>query len=212
GGQPAAAGQPGGAPAGPPAGGGQPAASAPAPAKRGYTAVAGPSCSDGTTDFQGHDADYGAGTAGWLKSGTGGYTGDGCAAGYVSEPMSGSSSTYDKSQGGLWHFDFSRQFGAASCRLSVYVPNNPDITYVGGNPTHYYVFGLAYDYSMAPTPIGQFDVSQVANRGRWVDGGSYTVTSGHLTLKMVNTGVDYTSSTSHAHHAASAVRLTCTSG
>ncbi|WP_344446928.1 hypothetical protein, partial [Kitasatospora nipponensis] len=188
----------------------QPPAATPAPPKPTYTAVAGPSCSNSTTGFLGKDADYTLGTAGWLKSSTGGYSGDGCQAGYVSEPMSGNATSYDTSQGALWHFDFGASFKAASCRLSVYVPNSTDLTHVGGNPTHYYLFGQDYEYGMALTPLGQFDVSQVSNRGKWVDQGPFSVTTGQVTLKMVNTGIDYTSATSHAHHAASAVRLSCT--
>jgi hypothetical protein len=169
--------------------------------------VAGPGCPDSTTRWYTKDLDY---TQGWLHSTTGGYSGDGCDGSYVSEPMSGDANKYDASQGVIWHWDFSAKFTRASCALSVYVPNNGDHTYVGGNPTHYFFWNQDYAYGMNLTPTGSFDVSQVNNLGAWVRQGSFDVSGGIVTLKMVNTGVDWTSSTKQAHHAAADVRLNCT--
>jgi hypothetical protein len=186
-----------------------PAAQPAAPAKPTYTAVAGPNCSDGSTGFLGKDADFTLGIGGWLRSSQGGYSGDGCDGTYYSEPMSGSANSYDKTQGALWHWNFGSMFDSASCRLSIYVPNNSNIQYVGGNPTQYYLFGQDYEYGMNVAPISTFSLTQVGNLGQWLDGGTFGVSSGQVTLKMVNTGIDYTSSTSHAHDAAAAARLTC---
>ncbi|MDH6109454.1 hypothetical protein P3T36_000225 [Kitasatospora sp. MAP12-15] len=201
---------PQGAPAAAPAN--QPAAMPAAPqalaAKPGYTAVAGPGCNGGT--FYTKDADYTLGIGGWLTSSDGGYKGEGCNGSYDSEPMSGDANKYDASQGVLWRWDFSKSFTSATCAFSIYVPDNSDITYVGGDPTQYFFWGANYAYGMNFTPQGTFNMSQVDNRGRWVNQGAFNVSTGIVTLKMVNTGIDYTSSTKHAHHAAAPVRLSCT--
>ncbi|MYS59313.1 MULTISPECIES: hypothetical protein [Streptomycetaceae] len=174
-----------------------------------YSAVAGYGCTDSSTHFYAKDADFGQGTSGWLRSSTGGY--GGCGDGtYLAEPMSGSNGSYDHSQGVLWRFRYSSQPSAAMCRVSVYVPDNSDIKYVGGNPTHYFLYGDDYTFGRDVQPIGDFTISQVANRGGWVTPDAFEVTSGTVVLTMVNTGVDYTSATRHAHHAAAPVRLSCT--
>jgi hypothetical protein len=181
-----------------------------AQAAKKWSGVAGPGCSTDISHFYTKDADYTQGTAGWLKSSTGGYSGDGCDGSYVSEPMSGKSSSYDARQGVIWRFHFGSTLPTASCAVSVYIPANSDIKYVGGNPTHYYFWGEDYGYGMNNAPTGSFQISQVSNRGFWVTQPAFKVTTGIVTVKMVNTGIDYTSSTKYAHHAAADVRLNCT--
>ncbi|WP_346143254.1 hypothetical protein [Kitasatospora cinereorecta] len=201
---PAAAGQPTTPAAAPPA---QPAA----PAKPTYSAVAGVGCSDKSTDVYLKDADFSKGSAGWLRSSTGGYRGDGCDGSYVAMPMSGDANKYDGGQGVLWHFDFRSKFTNASCTMQIYVPANSDKEYVGGNPSHYFLWNKRYDYGMSMTPLNSFDISQTGNRGSWVNAGTFAVDSGLVTLKLVNTGVDFGStSVNHAHHAAAPVKLSCT--
>ncbi|GAA3183845.1 MULTISPECIES: hypothetical protein [Streptomyces] len=146
--------------------------------------------------------------AGWLKTNGGGYTGSGCNGQYLSLPMSGSSTKYDATQYVLWKFDYrARIKGDASCRLAVFVPGNSDLRYVGGHPAKYAVY--ASDHS-GGTPAGSFDVDQVNNRGKWLARGPFKVSGGFVTVKMFNTGIDYTSSTKDAHDAAGPVQLSCT--
>ncbi|WP_399082463.1 hypothetical protein ACGH2B_00950 [Streptomyces sp. BBFR2] len=146
--------------------------------------------------------------AGWLKSSSGGYTGSGCNGQYLSIPMSGSSTKYDATQYVLWKFDYRAKIkGAASCRLAVFVPGSSDIRHVGGKPAKYAVY--ASDHS-GGAAAGSFDVDQVNNRGKWLARGPFKVDGGFVTVKMFNTGIDYTSSTKDAHDAAGPVQLSCT--
>lgn len=177
---------------------------------RTWSGVAGPGCSTDVSHFYTKDANYAQGTSGWLRSSVGGYAGNGCDGSYVSEPMSGSSSSYDTSEGVLWRFNFGSTLPTATCAVSVYIPANSDIRYVGGNPTHYYYWHEDYAYGMQNPPTGSFEIAQVSHRGSWVTEPAFKVTTGIVTVKMVNTGIDYTSSTKDAHHAAADVRLDCT--
>ncbi|MFE7115720.1 hypothetical protein ACFU99_09895 [Streptomyces sp. NPDC057654] len=175
-----------------------------------YSALAGYGCpSNDSAKIWTKDANFGHGSSGWLKSSSGGYAGSGCNGQYLSIPMSGSSSSYDSTQYVLWKFDYSSKIkGAASCSLAVYVPDNGDIQHVGGAPARYALYNS--DHSGGKT-AGSFNISQVGNRGKWVSQGPFKVSGGKLTLKLFNTGVDYTSSTKHAHDAAAPVRLSCNS-
>ncbi|MEV0279357.1 hypothetical protein AB0I22_23625 [Streptomyces sp. NPDC050610] len=175
-----------------------------------YTALAGYGCpSSGSANVWTKDPNFNHGSSGWLKSSSGGYAGSGCNGQYISIPMSGSSSSHDSTQYVLWKFDYSSKIkGTASCNLAVYIPNNNDIQHVGGAPAQYALYNS--DHSGGKT-AGSFDISQVGNRGNWVTKGPFRVSGGKLTLKLFNTGVDYTSSTKHAHDAAAPVRLSCNS-
>ncbi|GAA3189859.1 MULTISPECIES: hypothetical protein [Streptomyces] len=173
-----------------------------------FTALAGYGCpSHATAGFWMKDPDFNLKREGWVKSGTGGYTGSGCTGRYVSVPMSGSSTKYDPGQYVLWKFDHTAKFkGPATCRLSVYIPDNPKILYVGGHPATYAVYDA--DRS-GGTPAAAFRVDQVSSRGKWVSQGPFKVRSGHVTLRMFNTGVDHTAATQYAHDVAGPVQLSC---
>ncbi|MFI7102507.1 hypothetical protein ACIBK8_24485 [Streptomyces sp. NPDC050161] len=173
-----------------------------------YTGLAGYGCpSSATAKIWTKDPSFSNGSSGWLRSSTGGYTGSGCNGQYLSVPMSGSKTSHDATQYVLWKFDYSAKIkGAASCELSVYVPGNSNIQYVGGNPAEYALYNS--DHS-GGTAAGTFQVDQVHNAGKWLSRGPFKVSGGKVTLKMFNTGIDYTSSTKHAHDAAAPVQLSC---
>ncbi|MEU3710935.1 hypothetical protein [Streptomyces catenulae] len=173
-----------------------------------FTALTGYGCpSNATAGFWMKDANFQLKREGWVKSGTGGYTGSGCTGRYVSLPMSGSSTKYDPAQYVLWKFDYSARIkGAATCRLAVYIPDNPKILYVGGHPAQYAVYDA--DRS-GGTPATAFGIDQVNSRGKWLSHGPFKVRSGKVTLRMFNTGVDHTAATQYAHDAAGPVQLTC---
>ncbi|MCB5908060.1 DUF1616 domain-containing protein [Streptomyces pinistramenti] len=174
-----------------------------------FSALAGYGCpSNASAGIWTKDANFDKKEDGWLKTATGGYTGSGCTGRYLSVPMSGSATKYDPAQYVLWKFDYSAKIkGAASCRLAVYVPDNPKILYVGGSPAKYAIYDA--DRS-GGTATGSFDIDQVRNRGKWLSPGSFKVTSGRVTVRMFNTGIDYTSSTKHAHDVAAPIQLSCT--
>lgn len=183
-------------------------------AKATYTAVAGLGCSGSSTatysDTEGYYTD---GNAGWLRP-TDGYAGAGCTGVYDAVPMSGTAglANYDKTAFALYKWNFSGSFTHATCKLSVYVPDDTNHMHVGGNPTYYYFWAQNYSYGESMTPSGDFSVSEVSDLGAWVTQSSFSVTTGYVTLKLVNSGVDYNSSgnADYAHHAASAVKLSCT--
>ncbi|WP_405745976.1 hypothetical protein OG422_25380 [Streptomyces sp. NBC_01525] len=173
-----------------------------------FTALAGYGCpSSPTAGVWMKDPNFNLKENGWVKSGTGGYTGSGCTGRYVSLPMSGSSTKYDPSQYVLWKFNYTAKIkGAATCRLAVYIPNNPKILYVGGHPAKYAI----YDSDRSGgTPAAAFNIDQINSRGKWLSPGPFKVRSGHVTLRMFNTGVDHTAATQHAHDVAAPVQLSC---
>jgi len=97
---------------------------------------------------------------------------------------------------------------SGSCAVSTYVPDTGRSSDSAGKPAHYVVYPSS-DASGAP--IGQFDVDQTRNRGRFVDGGRFTLSgSGRLSVRMVTRGVDFGSGRDDAHLGVSALRLTCT--
>ncbi|MFS8099762.1 hypothetical protein LFM09_21790 [Lentzea alba] len=176
-----------------------PAQGAPQPAQAApYEATAGPGCG-GSTGFSGVGS-YRDGNAGWVDHGSG------CGTAFVSIPMSGDANKDDTSAYGLWTFN-TGPVTTGTCAVSVFVPNG-DITKVGGNPTHYRVYDrFAVDKA---TPTGSFQVSQVANRGKWVSVGSFRVTGGKLAVQLLTRGEDWKgSTTNYAHHAAATVKASC---
>jgi hypothetical protein len=183
-------------------------------AKATYTAVAGFGCSGSSTaaysDAEGYYTD---GNAGWLRP-SDGYAGSGCSGAYDAVPMSGTAglANYDKTAFALYKWNFSGSFTHATCQLSVYVPDDTNHVHVGGDPTYYYFWAQNYSYGESMTPSGDFSVPEVSDLGRWVTQPSFTVTTGYVTLKLVNSGVDYNAAgnADYAHHAASAVKLSCT--
>jgi hypothetical protein len=177
-----------------------------------WTAVAGPTCGNGATRFA-EDGYYlrtsNGQSVGWTTSSDGGYSGDGCAGGFVSVPLSGRADAYDSSQFALWTFRLSASFTHASCTLSTFVPYNPQIAYVGGDPAYYFYYGTDYSSGSTAQPLGGYLVDQPATRGDWVTGRSFTIKTGWVTVKMVNAGVNGTRATLNAHAAAGQLRLAC---
>jgi hypothetical protein len=178
------------------------------PASAKWTAVAGPTCHATGTSFS--VAGYKAAprrdpAAGWSTWSSGGYTGGGCGGGYVSVPMSGHAKAYNPSQMALWKFDFRARFTHAYCQLSTYVPDNPALSSVGGNPTYYDYYGKDYSGGSATAPLGSYLVYQVSHRGSWVTDSSFAVTTGQVTVELLDAGQTAAS----ARHAAAQVRLTC---
>lgn len=178
-----------------------------------WTAIAGPSCaasSDGSTGFAVYGYYTGTSAAtGWTTSSSGGYTGDNCGGGYISVPVSGKATAYDASQFALWTYDFSSKFTDASCKVSTYVPVNSSRVYVGGKPAYFYYYGSGYTYGSTAPALGGYLVDEVTKQGKWVTAGAFNVTTGKVSIKMVDAGVQ--DATADTHAAAAQVRLTCTS-
>jgi hypothetical protein len=180
------------------------AAPAPLPATpRTYSAVSGESCEQ--------KADHGFFRKGfasdWRTSSNGGWTSDGCRGGVVSVPMSGDAHRDDNDNVVVWWF-VTGPVKSGSCAVSTYVPDTGRSSDSAGKPAHYVV----YASSDATGPaIGQFDVNQTRNRGRFVNGGRFTLAgSGRLSVRMVTRGVDFGQGRDGAHLGVSALRLTCT--
>ncbi|MFD4656753.1 hypothetical protein ACFWP2_14135 [Kitasatospora sp. NPDC058444] len=175
-------------PAPPPA-----AAKPPAP----VTVIAGPYCSSGgqykTNGW------FDQGNKGW-RNNSGGYSGDGCNGTYASMPMSGDANKDDNSNSVVWTFTVDK---ASSCTLSVYIPGSSDVKQVGGNPSYYTV-------QSGGGQIGSFSINQTASRGSWVNQGPFSY-RGPISVTLHSRGLDWSGSTeTFAHHAAGAVRATCT--
>ncbi len=181
-----------------------------------WTAIAGPSCAasvDGSTNFAAYGYYTGTNAAqstGWTTSASGGYVGDNCGGGYISVPVSGHPAAYDSTDFALWTYDFSAKFTDASCSVSTYVPSNSSREYVGGDPAYFYYYGSDYVYgTTTASPLGGFTVNEVAKQGTWVTAGAFKVTTGMVSIKMVDAGTS--SGSADAHDAAAQVRLTCSS-
>ncbi|MFF3985246.1 hypothetical protein [Streptomyces sp. NPDC001601] len=194
-----------------------------------WKAIAGPDCaasSDGSTGFAaygystGTDAD---GTTAWTQSDSGGYTGEACAGGYLSMPVSGKADGYSASRYALWKYDFSSHFTVASCRVSSYVPTNSSRTRVGGSPAYFYYYDDDYTAGTAvsagagadkePKALGGFLVDQTgkAHQGRWYTSPAFTVRTGRVTVRLVDAGAERADAAEGVHVAAAQLRLTCTS-
>ncbi|WP_212530844.1 hypothetical protein [Actinospica durhamensis] len=184
-----------------------------AAAKPTYTAVAGLDCTGSSTaTYSDSEGYYTDGDSGWLRP-TDGYAGSGCTGKYDAVPMSGTAGLthYDTTGFALYKWNFSGSFTDASCKLSIYVPDDTSRLHVGGDPTYYYYWAQNYSYGQSLTPSGDFSVTEVDDLGEWVTQPSFTVTTGYVTLKLVNSGLDWTSAgVDYAHHAAAAVKLSCT--
>ena len=184
-----------------------------AAAKPTYTAVAGLDCTGSSTaTYSDSEGYYTDGDSGWLRP-TDGYAGDGCTGKYDALPMSGTAGLthYDTTGFALYKWNFSGSFTDATCKLSIYVPDDTNHMHVGGDPTYYYFWAKNYSYGQSLTPSGDFSVTEVDDLGEWVTQSSFPVTTGYVTLKLVNSGVDWTSAgVDYAHHAAAAVKLSCT--
>ncbi|MFF8285458.1 hypothetical protein ACF06W_22435 [Streptomyces albus] len=170
----------------------------------GYSAVAGPYCSDGSTKWVAQGR-YSDGQRGWTTS-EGGYSGSGCGGRYVSVPMSGSA-TRDDDNAARYTFDTGK-VERGSCTVKVHIPGDSQIRRVGGHPTYYTVHDAAN--GAGSTMVGKFTIQQTSNRGSWVTGGTFPVNDGVLSVKLHTRGIDH-GSWDNAHHAASAIRVSCSS-
>ncbi|MFF7988835.1 hypothetical protein ACFZDG_03445 [Kitasatospora xanthocidica] len=178
-------------PAPPPAGAQNPApppvaAKPPAP----VTAIAGPYCGGYRTNGW-----YDDGDKGW-RNYSGGYSGEGCNGTYAAMPMSGDGN--DKGNSVVWSFTLDK---VTSCTLAVYIPASGSLKQVGGNPSYYTV-------QSGSGSAGSFTINQTASRGSWVTKGPFPY-RGPMSLTLHDRGIDW-GAASGAHHAASAVRATCT--
>lgn len=108
----------------------------------------------------------------------------------------------------VWSFT-GLQTSSGSCDFAVYIPASSDVKVVGGAPTYYTV---QTGTSPGSGTIGSFTVNQVDNQGSWVDVGNYPVSGGQLSVMLHTRGLDWSgNSKTYAHHAADAIRATCSS-
>ncbi|MCK2239941.1 MULTISPECIES: hypothetical protein [unclassified Crossiella] len=164
-----------------------------------YEGMAGPGCG-GSTRFSGVGL-YRDGKAGWVDQGNGG-----CGTSYVSVPMSGDPNKDDSSAYGLWTFN-TGPVTTGNCTVFVFVPNG-NTTQVGGSPTSYRVFDR-FEIGKG-SPIGNFQVNQVAQRGKWVQVGQFRVNGAKLAVQLLTRGKDWDGSgKTYAHHAAAMVKAQC---
>jgi hypothetical protein len=173
-----------------------------------WTAVAGPTCRSSAARFS-VSGYYTSTSVGWVTSGSGGYRGGGCTGGFVSVPLSGQAKAYDASRYALWTFHVGTGFSGATCLLATFIPDKPQIAYVGGDPASYYVYGT--DDSSDPDAhlLGAFQSDQLTKRGQWVTAVSFTPKARWVTVKLIDAGINDTRATSNAHAAAAQMRLTC---
>ncbi|MEV8095078.1 hypothetical protein [Kitasatospora sp. NPDC085879] len=174
-----------------------------APAAPTFTAVAGTGCTNAGIGYD-QNGWYTGGSSGWTTNTTGGYAGSGCSGKYVSVPMSGSASK-DAGKSVLWAFT-TNPVPSGHCKISVYIPNNGDVKAVGGKPAYYTVQRY---FSTGEGTISAFTIDQTANRGKWVNAGTFPVTNGKIAVMLHDRGIDFGSGAEQAHHAASAVRADC---
>jgi translation initiation factor IF-2 len=162
-----------------------------------FNVVAGPGCSGGSYSRVGY---YTKGKSGWL-SGSGGFSGQGCNGRFDALPMSGSDTSHDSGLYALWTFDPGSH---TQCKVQIYIPNKSDRVYVGGSPAHYSVH-----QQNGGAILAGFSFDQPGNRGRWVDGRSFT-THGPFWVRVANIGKDWSGNKrTYAHVAAAQVRATC---
>ncbi len=171
-----------------------------------FSAVTGYGCPSGAAASFTQHGFWRQGLDGFLTEASGGPLSGSCNGSYDAMPMSGSTTQVDPDNYALWTFHTS-PVASGVCQISVYVPDNPSIVLVGGDPAVYQVFAAA-----RPTghPVGAFNVDQRASRGKWINGGSWRVAAGVLTVKLLSLGIDWTSTAqTHAHLAISAISADC---
>jgi hypothetical protein len=170
-------------------------------------AVAGPGCGNAATSFT--KVGYYVGTAkkadDWTTWKTGGYRGSGCTGAFVSLPLSGHPDAYDSDRYALWTFHLGTGLEkGASCTMWQYIPDAKTLSAVGGNPAHYFVYQGAYVTGATARVIGNFELDQVEERGKWVQAGGFSVTGTVASVRLVDAG-----SSPGARAAAAQVRLKC---
>ncbi|MFI2611720.1 hypothetical protein [Kitasatospora sp. NPDC018619] len=186
-----------------------PAAPALAAAKApGYTAVAGYGCPTSNAQGFSEAGRYSDGRNGWFTVGAAGWAQDGCNGKFDAMPMSGDAKKDDQSNYALWTFSPGVVgLRTATCQVQLYVPNDKDITHVGGNPAHFEVYGSS---SLSSPMLNSFDVSQPGHLGQWKDVGTFGTTTGVLMIKLDSRGQDWHGDTAtKAHLAVAQMRATC---
>ncbi|MFE6667609.1 hypothetical protein ACFVFH_29145 [Streptomyces sp. NPDC057697] len=170
-----------------------------------YTGVAGRGCPTPAGGGYQQDHFFTDGSAGWYTPSSGGWTGNGCNGSYASIPMSGSTTTDMQNRVKWWWKPGTR---ARTCQISVYIPNNGSVQYVGGHPTKYHVLVNAND---ASSMYSSFTLNQTAHRGQWVDAGTFPMKGSTIGVKLLDRGDDWSKGWEKAHHAAAQMRVTCRS-
>lgn len=187
-----------------------PGASAPPPIPATWTAVAGPTCAASGTGFieTGFYDGSAQPAADWGVSANGGYSGDGCAGGFVSLPLSGEAGAFDSDRYVVWTFDLGADFPAhRACRLATYVPQDSDPSLVGSAPAYYFYYAATYSKNM--TPQGDYAVNQSKDHGSWVPSASFTAASRSVSVRLVDAGANQGSVSPVARVAAAQIRLSC---
>lgn len=170
--------------------------------------LAGPGCANNARQQYQAVGYYEQGSEGWYTR-SGGSTDAGCRGTFDSMPMSGKAKTSDSDVFAKWTFDVSADLTAASCVMSVYIPNESDRRYVGATAAHYSIFN-GFDQGGANV-IGVEDIDQTANRGKWVDLGTHRIDQGRISVKLHNRGEDWAGGADGdgAHVAATQIRVNC---
>lgn len=168
----------------------------------------GPRCSAPSGGGYRTIGEYGDGRAGWYTIlRFGGHNGDGCDGSFTAVPMSGSK-TQDGGARVLWWWSVGSE--SERCTIEVHIPpwtgNSDD---VAGDPTHYEVLSDPKDLN---SRYAGFQISQVSNRGRLVDVGTFDVQDGVIAVLMLDRGQDWGNEDRDlAHHAAAQIKVTCRS-
>lgn len=139
---------------------------------------------------------------GWMWHNSGGGA---CNGGFDSMPMSGGWGDSGRDA----RFQFSVTPGTTTCSAATWVPDTADIRAAGGNPTGY-DFVDSWDFN-AGKHLKLSGVDEQANRGRWVDLGTVTTTTGKLMLFEHGNGFPYDQNRTPTwrHHSVTQVKLTC---
>ena len=149
---------------------------------------------------------YADGVNGFVKVRRGGWDHQGCDGDFDAMPMSGSATRPDPENYAVWSFR-TAPVSAGICQTAVYVPDDASVEHVGGNPAQYQVYDSA---AASGVPAGSFGIDELSSRGQWVSGGSYPLTHGVLTIKLVSAGLDWHGNVvTHAHLPVSQVLVFC---
>ncbi|MGW0751558.1 hypothetical protein [Streptomyces sp. NPDC002587] len=162
-----------------------------------FSKLVGPGCGSGGFSVSEQFKD---GVKGW-RYGTSGWKSDGCDGDFLAMPMSGSSSKADSGIYAKWEFS-TGAVKSGSCTVYTYIPSSGDKTMVGGNPARYTVRG-------ANGRLGDFSIDQASNTGRWVNGGSFAISSPEITVSVDNRGIDWGSGNENRHVAAAQMKVDC---
>jgi hypothetical protein len=142
---------------------------------------------------------------GWQRRARGGWRQDGCRGDVVAAPVSGSATHDDPDNFVVWWFK-PAGIKRGSCTVYVYVPDTGEPHDVAGRPAHYLAYGRV---DLTGGVIGEFQVDQPANRGRWVDAGELRFTGGELAIRLATRGVDAAPGRHRSHVGVSALSVQC---